>query len=184
VSKAYSGRTLFDDFSHDIAHDARIAITGANGAGKSTLLKIIAGLETADSGQVRIAHSVRLGYLPQEAAGIGLATLFEAFAEGLDGERSDLMNVLLQTGLFRYDDTFTPVGSLSAGQQRKLQLARLMATRANVLLLDEPTNHLSMDVLEELEVSLRGFAGAVIAVSHDRRFLAGFGGEAWELPHP
>jgi macrolide transport system ATP-binding/permease protein len=74
-----------------------------------------------------------------------------------------------------------PVASLSAGQQRKLQLALLMAARANVLLLDEPTNHISLDVLEEFEAALLDFRGAIVAVSHDRRFLERFGDQVWEV---
>jgi macrolide transport system ATP-binding/permease protein len=192
IRKAYGERVLFSDIDLDVRHGDRIAITGANGAGKSTLLRILAGVIAADGGSVRVAPDVRLGYLPQETDNLtplplarlhsngegatDAKSLFEAYAEGLDSTPKDLMNDLVRSGLFRYDDTFTRVGDLSAGQRRKLQLARLMAERANVLLLDEPTNHLSPDVLEELEAALRDFPGAVIAVSHDRRFLAGFGG--------
>jgi macrolide transport system ATP-binding/permease protein len=70
---------------------------------------------------------------------------------------------------------------LSAGQRRKLQIARLIATGANVLLLDEPTNHLSFDILEEFERAVLEFQGPVIAVSHDRWFIERFGGQVWEL---
>jgi macrolide transport system ATP-binding/permease protein len=202
ISKSYDGRVILRDFDLEVRHGARIAIVGANGAGKSTLLRILAGVEAPDSGTVRIASSVRVGYMAQhdESAGAGCIlhpppsvrfgagyilplhrTLYEAFADGLAGTAKDLMNQLLWTGLFRYDDVHVRVGDLSAGQRRKLTLARLMVTQPDVLLLDEPTNHLSFDVLEELEVALRLYTGTVIAASHDRRFLAGFGGETIKM---
>lgn len=184
VGKGYGERTLFCDVDLDVRHGDRVAITGANGAGKSTLLRILAGVIAPDDGSVRITPGVHIGYLPQETemneADNGL-TLFDAYTDGLDGTPKDLMNDLVRSGLFRYDDTFTRVRDLSAGQRRKLQLARLMATHANLLLLDEPTNHLSPDVLEELEAALRDFPGAAVAVSHDRRFLAGFGGREMRI---
>jgi macrolide transport system ATP-binding/permease protein len=73
------------------------------------------------------------------------------------------------------------VGQLSLGQQRKLEIARLMAWGPNVLLLDEPTNYISLDVLESFEASIRAFPGPVIAISHDRWFIQHFAGEIWEL---
>ncbi|MDX2139046.1 MAG: ABC-F family ATP-binding cassette domain-containing protein [Chloroflexota bacterium] len=184
LCKAYDGRVILRDFNLDVPHGARIAIVGANGTGKSTLLRLLAGDEMPDAGRVRVSPSVRLGYMAQQDEFVGAGhvlptqpTLYEAFADGLIGSEKDLMNQLLWTGLFRYDDVQTQVGDLSAGQRRKLTLARLMVTQPDVLLLDEPTNHLSFDVLEELEAALRAFPGTVIAASHDRRFLAGFGGE-------
>ncbi len=71
--------------------------------------------------------------------------------------------------------------SLSVGQKRKLQIAQLMASRANLLLLDEPTNHISLDVLEEFEAALLDFRGAIVAVSHDRRFIERFADQVWEM---
>src|SRR5262249_6511363 len=84
-------------------------------------------------------------------------------------------------GLFRADDLSKRVGQLSLGQRRKLQLAKLMAERANLLLLDEPTNHLSLDLLEAFERALADFPGPLLAVSHDRWLLERFGGQVWEL---
>jgi macrolide transport system ATP-binding/permease protein len=73
------------------------------------------------------------------------------------------------------------VGEVSSGQRRKIQVARLIAGRANLLILDEPTNYVSFDVLEGLETALRDFPGPVIAASHDRRFMQQFSGEVWAL---
>ena len=73
------------------------------------------------------------------------------------------------------------MAKLSVGQKRKLQLTLLMEARANVLLLDEPTNHISLDVLEEFEAALLDFRGAIVAVSHDRRFIERFADQVWEM---
>ena len=92
-----------------------------------------------------------------------------------------MISDLIRHGLFVYEDVRKPIGVLSIGQRRKLQIARLIARRANVLLLDEPTNHVSFDILEELEKALLDFPGAIIAVSHDRRFIQRFARRVWEL---
>ncbi|RIK35984.1 MAG: hypothetical protein DCC58_19855 [Chloroflexi bacterium] len=84
-------------------------------------------------------------------------------------------------GLFTLDDLTKQVRQLSTGQRRKLQIARLVAERANVLILDEPTNHLSFDILEAFEQALLGFDGPILAASHDRRFIQRFGGTIWHL---
>mgnify|MGYP006303650389 CR=1 FL=1 len=88
---------------------------------------------------------------------------------------------LLAFGLFSPDDMQKPVYAMSVGQRRKLALALLLATPANVLLLDEPTNQFSLDVVEQIEAALDSFPGAVVAVSHDRRFINRFRGEQWRL---
>jgi macrolide transport system ATP-binding/permease protein len=175
-----------------LAPSARVVLVAPNGAGKSTLLRILAGQEAPDGGTVQINAAVRLGYLDQENARLDPAmTLFEAYRDGLPDDDQRLKATLLKSGLFRYEDFNKRVGELSRGQQRKLQIARLIASQANLLLLDEPTNDISFDVLEAFESALRDFPGAVLAVSHDRRFIERFEGEVWEIregrietPHP
>ncbi len=103
------------------------------------------------------------------------------YRDGLDGLEHELISDLFRHGLFLYDDLSKSVGQLSSGQRRKLQIARLVAERANFLLLDEPTNHLSLDVLEEFEHALREFPGPILATSHDRWFIERFGGTVWEV---
>ncbi len=180
--KAYDGRVILDDVSFALHEHSRVVIIGENGAGKSTLLKILLGLETADRGEFTIHPQARIGYLDQENTRFHPnSTLLEAYLDGLEGDTQALKAMLLQSGLFYYDDLDKPVGALSSGQARKLQLARLMASRANLLILDEPTNFLSFDVLEEFESALRQFPMPIIAASHDRRFIGQFGGEIWHL---
>lgn len=183
VHKSYNGRVILEDVSFTLGLDSRVVLVGPNGAGKSTLLKILMGLETPDRGEVIFHPAVRLGYLHQEP---GLfhpdQTLWAAYAAGMsaDDERR-LKAIAISSGLFRYNDLAKHVGTLSSGQERKLQIARLMATGANLLILDEPTNYVSFDVLEGMEDALRHFPGPIIAASHDRRFMQGFGGQIWEL---
>ncbi len=182
VSKRYGERVLFEDVSFSVGPKSRIVIIGENGAGKSTLLKMLAGEDRPDTGSITLHPAVRVGYLDQERRAFDpRLSAFAAYREGLEGTDQALMSLLLRMGLFRYDDLRVEVGALSSGQQRKLQLARLMAARANLLILDEPTNDVSFDVLEGLEDALKNFPAPVIAVSHDRRFIERFGGEVWAL---
>ena len=182
VSKCYDDKTVLDDVSFTISQKARVVLVGVNGAGKSTLMRILTGFETPDSGEVYLNPAVKIGYLDQEGRTLDPSlTVFEAYQQGLEGGEQALKSILLQSGLFRYDDLDKRVGVLSAGQQRKLQIARLIADQANLLILDEPTNYVSFDVLEELEAALKLFPGPVIAASHDRRFIQQFDGEVWAL---
>jgi macrolide transport system ATP-binding/permease protein len=185
LSKQYDGKTVLDDVSFTVSLKSRIVLVGENGAGKSTLMRILTGHEQQDSGELFINPAVKLGYLDQEAHTLDDAlTLFEAYQQGLEGGEQALKSILLQSGLFRYDDLEKRVGVLSAGQKRKVQIARLIAGGANLLVLDEPTNYVSFDVLEALEDALQAFPGPVIAASHDRRFIEkmrGYGGEVWSL---
>ncbi|MFD3512663.1 ABC-F family ATP-binding cassette domain-containing protein [Streptomyces sp. NPDC058657] len=173
----------------------RLLVSGANGAGKSTLLRVLAGALTPDTGEVvRPGH---VGYLPQEsaeplggggAARAGIAGsagsasgLLAAYAAGRPGFPEEYADELLALGLFREEDLGVPVAALSVGQRRRLELARLVSRPADLLVLDEPTNHVSPALVEELEEALRGYLGAVVAVSHDRRFRRGFVGGRVEL---
>jgi macrolide transport system ATP-binding/permease protein len=125
---------------------------------------------------------VRIGYLPQEPALADPArTVLEAYREGLVGHEGGFVAGLLGHGFFRLEDMDKRVAQLSVGQRRKLEIARLIATGANLLLLDEPTNYLSLDVVEAFETAVVAFPGPVIAASHDRWFLRRFGGEVWAL---
>ena len=182
LSKRFGDRCVLRDVSFAISNSTRAAIVGPNGAGKSTLLKIIAGLETQDSGSVDVGASVVLGYLDQQQETLPQDTsVYEAYRGDRTGSWEELKAELLSYGLFAYPDLAKPVSALSIGQKRKLQIACLIAQRANLLLLDEPVNHVSLDFVERFEVALLAFPGPVIAVSHDRHFLRRFASEIWEL---
>jgi macrolide transport system ATP-binding/permease protein len=182
VTKAFGERVVLGDISFTLGLHSRVVLIGPNGAGKTTLLKILVGKDEADRGEVYLNPAVKIGYLDQEGANLDPEhSVLEAFAEGMDYTQQQLITMLLRGGLFRYDDLGKLVGQLSSGQRRKLQIARLIAGQANLLVLDEPTNYVSFDVLEGLEEALRDFPGPVIAASHDRRFIAQFQGEVWEM---
>lgn len=163
-----------------VATGERLLVHGANGAGKSTLLRVMAGWETPDAG--RATRRGRIGYLAQE---IPVARprerLLSAFGRGLPGTPEEQGALLLSYGLFRTDDLHVPVGSLSAGQRRRLALARLLARPADLLLLDEPTNHLALGLVEELEEALAQWTGALVVVSHDRLLRSRFTGRRCEI---
>ncbi|MFF8172750.1 ribosomal protection-like ABC-F family protein [Streptomyces chartreusis] len=158
----------------------RLLITGENGAGKTTLLRVLAGDLEPDAGTVR--RPARIGYLAQELpARSTRLPLLAAFAAGRPGLPDEYADELLSLGLFRAEDLHVPVSALSAGQQRRLQIASLVTRPADLLVLDEPTNHLALDLVEDLEAALALYPGAVVAVSHDRSFREHFPGERLEL---
>lgn len=163
-----------------IAPGQRLLVTGGNGAGKSTLLRVLAGDLEPDAGTVR--RPARIGYLAQELpARSPRLPLLAAFAAGRPGPPEEHAEQLLALGLFRAEDLHVPVAALSAGQQRRLQIASLVTRPADLLVLDEPTNHVALDLVEDLEAALAVYPGAVVAVSHDRGFRERFPGERLEL---
>jgi macrolide transport system ATP-binding/permease protein len=182
LGKSYGQKNILENITFAVHPRDRLAIVGPNGAGKSTLVRILMGEESADAGEIYWNSGINIGYLDQEQRALNLSlSLFEAYHDGLPLTDQQLKAMLLKSGLFRYEEFEKKVGELSSGQQRKLQIARLIAGRANFLILDEPTNHVSFDVLEGLEAALRDFPGPIIAVTHDRRFLEQFDGEILEL---
>ncbi|MFD8209996.1 ribosomal protection-like ABC-F family protein [Streptomyces sp. NPDC059695] len=151
----------------------RLLVTGPNGAGKTTLLRVLAGELAPDAGTVAVP--ARVGLLRQDTAPpTDPRTVGEAFGEGREDE-------LLALGLFAARDLTTPVRLLSTGQRRKLELARLVTSPADLLLLDEPTNHLAPGLVEELEAALAEYRGTLVVVSHDRRLREGFRGRVLDL---
>ncbi|MFC8094175.1 ribosomal protection-like ABC-F family protein [Streptomyces sp. NPDC057301] len=163
-----------------IAPGQRLLVTGENGAGKTTLLRVLAGDLEPDAGAVR--RPARIGYLAQELPPRSTRLpLLAAFATGRPGLPEEYAEQLLALGLFREEDLHVPVAALSAGQQRRLQIAILVTRPADLLVLDEPTNHIALDLIEDLEAALAAYPGAVVAVSHDRGFRERFTGERLEL---
>ncbi|MDN4593942.1 ATP-binding cassette domain-containing protein [Polycladomyces subterraneus] len=176
------GTSLLQGIHFILRPGDRHVITGANGVGKTTLLDVISGRKTPASGMVMRHPRAILGYLRQEEVYTDRGeSVLSAFSRDRTGTREERIARLLSFRLFRYDELEKQVEALSPGEYRKLQLARLMDSQANVLLLDEPTNHFSPDLLEELDRALENYSGAVIAVSHDRWFISHFRGTVWEL---
>ncbi|WP_353963823.1 ATP-binding cassette domain-containing protein [Streptomyces sp. NBC_01242] len=150
-----------------VAAGERLLIHGGNGAGKSTLLRVMAGVLEPDAG--RVVRRGGIGYLAQEIPTYRPAErVLATFGRGLPLTDDEQEELLLSYGLFRSRDLQLPVGSLSAGQHRRLALARLLARPADLLLLDEPANHLALGLVQELEEALAHWQGAMVVVSHGR----------------
>ena len=168
---------LTEPVSFSLSHRGRLVVTGPNGAGKSTLLSIAAGDLSPDTGTARCPRGTRLGYLRQETAlpedrrvsELYAAHVGELIAAGVM-ESSEAIG-LSQLGLLRPREAGKRVGELSMGQQRRLDLALVLATRPHVLLLDEPTNHLSIALVDELTEALGATQAAVVLSTHDRQLL-------------
>jgi macrolide transport system ATP-binding/permease protein len=145
----------------------RLVVTGANGAGKSTLLAVLAGDLTPDTGTVSRARPVRVGRLGQESDPWDRRTAAEVYGKrAVEGAPR-----LGELGLLDRYDTQRPLGELSVGARRRLDLALVLAGQPHVLLLDEPTNHLSATLVDELTDALAATLAAVVIATHDRQLL-------------
>ena len=182
LHKRFGEREILGGVSLELKLGDRIVLTGPNGCGKSTLLRVMAGELAADSGEVVTAPAVRLGYLDQEQTAMApTQTAFDWWRDGLTGDPDMLQSEFFRFFLLTYADASKTISALSIGQRRKLQLLKLIATRANILLLDEPTNHISFDVMEKFETALAEFGGPILAVSHDRWFIQRFATQVWDM---
>ncbi len=152
----------------------RVAVVGPNGSGKSTLLAALRGELTPTAGKRWVGPSTVIGTLPQGAGPYGTgAPLLDTFVERLAIGVQEARALLAKFNLGP-DDVLRPGGSLTPGERRRAVLAELAARKANALILDEPTNDLDIEAIEELESALASFTGAVVVVTHDRRFLEVF----------
>jgi ATP-binding cassette subfamily F protein 3 len=169
------GRTLLEDGEIWIERAEHVSLVGPNGIGKTTLIEALAGRRELDGGRLRIGHNVNIGYLTQHAGELGTrGTVLEA-AQRATGLTPNKARGLLGRFLFSGEEAEKPMEGLSGGERRRLSLAVLVASGANVLILDEPTNHLDLDAREALEDALQAFDGAVLLVSHDRALLDAVG---------
>lgn len=165
-------RELFHGVNLDIKRGERICILGPNGVGKTTLLRVLLGELTPDAGYLKIGHNVAFGYYDQGQLLLSDAnTVLEELKESYRLYTDTEMRSILGRFLFKGEEVFLPVGSLSGGEKARLSLLKLMLSGANTLILDEPTNHLDIESKEVFEEALMEFPGTVIVVSHDRYFL-------------
>jgi len=177
VTVSVAGRVLLDSLTWQVGPGDRIGIAGVNGSGKSTLLRLLVGALEPDAGRVVRGVTVRLGYLSQDVAELSpTLRVLEAVEDvrrvvDLGKGRTISATQMCERFGFVGDAQWTPVGELSGGERRRLQLLRLLMDEPNVLLLDEPTNDLDIDTLTALEDLLDGWAGTLVVVSHDRYFL-------------
>jgi ATP-binding cassette subfamily F protein 3 len=191
-----SGRVVFELLEGSISagekellHDAElwlergehISLVGPNGAGKTTLIEALAGKRELTAGKLRTGHNVKIGFLSQHSDELtggrptGTArTVLEA-AQHATGLTPGKARALLGRFLFSGEEAEKPLDGLSGGERRRLSLAILVHSGANVLILDEPTNHLDLESREALEEALSGFSGSLLLVSHDRALLDAVG---------
>lgn len=184
ITKGYDGRTLLRDFSYIFLKGDRIGFIGANGSGKTTLMKMIAGRIKPEAGTITVGATIKIGYYTQEIetgreAGIAYMDPEEKvidyirntaeYVQTTDGLVS--ASNMLERFLFPAAQQYSPIGKLSGGERRRLNLLRVLMEAPNVLILDEPTNDLDTQTLVILEDYLDSYEGIVIVVSHDRYFL-------------
>jgi ATP-binding cassette subfamily F protein uup len=169
ITVAFGGQKLLDAAELSVGAGDRLCLVGRNGSGKSTLLKIAAGLMEADSGTRFAQPGATVRYLPQEPDLGGYASTRDYVEAGLNPHEDPnrAYYLLGNLGLSGEENPAT----LSGGEARRAALARALAPRPDILLLDEPTNHLDVNAIEWLEGELKASRGALVLISHDRRFL-------------
>ena len=176
LSKGFGDRLLIEDLSFSLPPAGIVGIIGANGAGKTTLFRMLAGLETADDGDITIGSTVQMSYVDQNRDDLDAeSTVYEEVTGGDDhvivGNREVHGRAYVASFNFKGTDQQKPVGKLSGGERNRVHLAKLLKSGGNVLLLDEPTNDLDVDTLRALETGLESFPGCAVVISHDRWFL-------------
>lgn len=201
ISKAFGGIVCVKDFTYILLKGDRIGFVGKNGCGKTTLMKMIAGFLKPDSGTIEVGQTVKIGYYCQEicltteknclikerqVSNVGMRARETAYmnpeqrvidyikdtAEYVRTEDGLVSaSAMLERFLFPAQQQYSPIGKLSGGERRRLNLLRVLMEAPNVMILDEPTNDLDTETLAILEDYLDNYDGIVVTVSHDRYFL-------------
>jgi energy-dependent translational throttle protein EttA len=176
LRKGYGDRLLIDGLSFKLPPGAIVGIIGPNGAGKTTLFRMLTGVETPDSGQIRIGPTVRLAYVDQSRQSLDpKKTVWQEISGGQDILRVDGYETPSRgyVGRFNFKGAAQQqlISELSGGERNRVHLAKVLRSGGNVLLLDEPTNDLDVETLRALEDALLSFPGCAVVISHDRWFL-------------
>lgn len=181
LSKRFEDKSLFKDVNLKIYRGERIGLIGKNGTGKSTLLKIINKLEKQTSGEFLLGERVSIGYYDQNHQGLGLNNnIIEELMYYFTLSEEEARNICAAF-LFREDDIYKKISSLSGGEKARVAFMKLMLEKPNFLILDEPTNHLDIYSREILMDSLESYPGTILVVSHDRNFLDSIVNKIYEL---
>jgi energy-dependent translational throttle protein EttA len=176
VRKAYGDRLLIESLSFNLPAGGIVGIIGPNGAGKTTLFRMLAGMESADSGEIRAGPSVKLAYVDQSRHALNdKNTVWQEISGGLDlikvGNYETSSRSYVGRFNFKGAQQQQFIGDLSGGERNRVHLAKVLKSGGNVLLLDEPTNDLDIETLRALEEALVAFPGCAVVISHDRWFL-------------
>ncbi|ARU60842.1 hypothetical protein CBW65_06845 [Tumebacillus avium] len=181
ISFGYEERRLLTDVNFEVEKQDRIALIGPNGAGKTTLLKMFTGELAPQEGQLRVTPTANLGYFDQVFATLNLERSLLDDLLQLDGMDRTTARIFLGSFLFRDDEVFRKLSTLSYGERVRYVFVKLILSRTNTLVLDEPSNHLDIVTREKVEEALSDYPGAVICASHDRYFLEKLTNKVWEL---
>jgi len=168
LTKSVGERMLFADVTFGVNQGDKIGLIAKNGTGKTTMLRIIAGIESPDSGKVTYRSGIKVGFLEQKPALPGNLTAAEACAEAAGGDTELAVRTLTQLGI---TDAMTPMATMSGGQLKRVALAAIVLRQPDMVILDEPTNHLDIGIIEWLEKWLRRSRATLLMVTHDRYFL-------------
>ena len=201
VTKYYGALKVYENFSMTLERGCKVALAGENGAGKSTLLKMMAGVLSPDSGEVRQGVKVSRSYFAQHQGELlnFSHTVLESLQESAPGLLRTQQRNILGAFLFSGEDVEKKVSVLSGGEKSRLALARMLCGKAaswsksslptdsegspppSLILLDEPTNHLDIRSREHLAAVLSDYEGSLVIISHDRFFLDGFVNKVWDI---
>ena len=211
ISLRFSEKVILDEINATIHKGDKIGLIGRNGEGKSTFLKLLAGLISADDGDLKIQNRTTISYLEQQppedntdtlfnivAHGLGdtgkvLASYHDALKEGNDSKSSQLQEQIESEDLWHYLHKIetilnrfqlksdTQLSTLSGGWKRRVMLAKAIVQEPDILLLDEPTNHMDITAILDLEKMLNDFHGTLLLISHDRSFVKGIVNKIFDL---
>ena len=172
LSHKFDNKKLFTDVDIDIKRGERVFLLGPNGCGKTTLIKIIMGELEQSAGEVRIGANTFLGYYDQIQSNLSMekTVIDELWDEYPKMTQTEIRNALA-VFLFRGEDVFKEIKTLSGGERARVELAKLILKDVNFLIMDEPTNHLDIQSKEALEAALGEYDGTMLMVSHDRYFI-------------
>ncbi len=184
LKKAFPDKPLFQNFNLTIYREDKTFLLGPNGCGKSTFLKIINKEINADEGLFRLGTNVKIGYFDQNIDKLNSekTVLNEVWDMYPYMNETEIRNALAMF-LFRGEDVYKEVSSLSGGERAKISLLKIMLSKPNFLILDEPTNHLDIISREVLENALLDFNGTLLVVSHDRYFINKLATKVVHLTH-